>query len=106
MSKLHVKKGDKVLVLAGKDVGKKGKVLRVFPRKERVIIEGLNLVKKNTRPTQTNPEGGIVEREGSINVSNVQLICPSCGAATRVEKRETGKGKIRVCKKCKQDIDK
>ncbi len=106
MPKLHVKKGDKVLISTGKDKGKKGKILRVFPRKERVLIEGLNLIKKNTRPTQKNPQGGIIERESSIHVSNVQLVCSSCGAVTRVGKHETNKGRIRVCKKCKQDIDK
>ncbi|HDP70149.1 MAG TPA: 50S ribosomal protein L24 [Actinobacteria bacterium] len=106
MLKLHVKKGDKVLVLAGKDSGKKGKILRVFPKKGRVVVEGISMMKKHTRPTQNNPQGGIVEREGTIQVSNVQLICPSCNTATRVGNRETGKGKVRVCRKCKQDLDK
>ena len=101
-----VRPGDKVLISAGKDRGKKGKVLRVFPARERVLIEGMNMIKKNTRPTQKNPQGGIIERESSIHASNVQLICPGCGAATRVGKRETSKGRVRVCKKCKQDIDK
>lgn len=106
MSKLHVKKGDKVLVLTGKDKGKKGKILQVFPKKKRAIVEGINLMKKHTRPTQKSQQGGIVEREGTICISNVQIICPSCGAATRTGNREIDKGKVRVCKKCKQDIDK
>lgn len=107
MSKLHVKKGDKVAVIAGKDKGKKGKVLLAFPVKERVVVEGANIVKKHTRPTQKNPQSGIIEKPGSIHVSNVQLICPHCNEPTRVGSKRTDQGKrIRICRKCDGEIDK
>ncbi|MEW6189811.1 MAG: 50S ribosomal protein L24 [Actinomycetota bacterium] len=107
MVRLKVKKGDKVLVIAGKDKGKKGKVLVALPKRERVIVEGVNVVKRHTRPTQRNPQGGIIEKENAIHVSNVQLICPNCGQPTRIGKREVSEGKrVRICKKCGQDIDK
>lgn len=107
MSKLSVKKGDKVLVVAGKDRGKKGKILAVFPKRERVTVERVALVKRHMRPTQKDPQGGIVEREGTVHASNVQLICPNCNQPTRVGYRETSKGvKVRVCRKCGEDADK
>ncbi len=106
MTKLHVKKGDTVKVLSGKDKGKQGKILRAIPAKERVVVEGVNIVKKAQRPTQQNPQGGITTMEAPLNVSNVMLVCPKCNEATRTGKRvnEAGK-KVRVCKKCGQDID-
>lgn len=107
MPKLKLKKGDQVKILAGKDRGKKGKVLKIFPRKEQLIIEGKNLIKKHTRPTQKSPQGGIREREGPLHISNVQLICPNCNQPTRVAKGVTSSGSsVRVCKKCEADIDK
>ena len=101
MAKLNVKKGDKVLVIAGKDKGKEGEVLRVVTSSERVVVEKVNMIKKAQRPTQANPQGGITTVEGPIHVSNVMVICPSCKAPTRVghAKDENGK-KVRVCKKC------
>ena len=106
MTKLHVKKGDTVKVLSGKDKGKQGKILRAIPAKERVVVEGVNIVKKAQRPTQQNPQGGITTMEAPLNESNVMLVCPKCNEATRTGKRvnEAGK-KVRVCKKCGQDID-
>ena len=106
MTKLHVKRGDTVKVLSGKDKGKQGKILRAIPAKERVVVEGVNIVKKAQRPTQQNPQGGITTMEAPLNVSNVMLVCPKCNEATRTGKRvnEAGK-KVRVCKKCGQDID-
>ena len=106
MTKLHVKKGDTVKILSGKDKGKQGKILRAIPAKERVVVEGVNIVKKAQRPTQQNPQGGITTMEAPLNVSNVMLVCPKCNEATRTGKRvnEAGK-KVRVCKKCGQDID-
>ena len=106
MTKLHVKKGDTVKVLSGKDKGKQGKILRAIPAKERVVVEGVNIVKKAQRPTQQNPQGGITTMEAPLTVSNVMLVCPKCNEATRTGKRvnEAGK-KVRVCKKCGQDID-
>ncbi len=106
MLKMHVKKGDKVAVLAGKDRGKKGKVLRVLSEKGRVIVEGVNIMKRHSRPTQANPQGSILEKEGSIHASNVRLICPACNQPTGYGVKELEKGKVRVCKKCRQDIDK
>jgi len=107
MVKLHIKKGDTVAVITGKDKGKRGKILRALPKKNRVIIEGINLIKRHTRPTQKNPQGGIVTKEGSIHVSNIMVVCPGCGQPTRLGKREISKGKyVRICKRCQADIDK
>ena len=98
--KMNIKKGDKVLVIAGKDKGKEAQVLRALPSTQRVVVEGVALVKKALRPTQQNPQGGISTVEAPIHVSNVQLVCPECKKATRVAiKREDGK-KVRICKKC------
>lgn len=106
MNSMHVKKGDKVRVLAGKDKGKEGVVLRAIPQKQRVVVEKVNMVKKAMRPTQQNPQGGISTVEAPLHVSNVKLVCPSCGEATRVSKRVNEQGKkVRVCKKCGKDID-
>lgn len=102
---MHVKKGDTVKVLSGKDKGKTGKVLRSVPAKQRVVVEKVNMIKKAMRPTQANPQGGISSLEAPIHVSNVMLVCPSCNTPTRVShKRENGK-KVRVCKRCGKDID-
>ena len=106
MAKLHVKKGDRVKVIAGKDKGKEGEVIRALPEKGRVVVEKVNVVKKAMRPTQQNPQGGISSVEAPINASNVMLVCPSCKAATRIGHRFTDEGKkVRVCKKCGKDID-
>ena len=106
MAKLHVKKGDRVKVIAGKDKGKEGEVIRSIPSKGRVVVEKVNIMKKAIRPTQQNPQGGISSIEAAINVSNVMLVCSACKAATRIGHRfdESGK-KHRVCKKCGKDID-
>lgn len=104
---LPVKTGDMVEVLAGKDKGKKGKVLRTIPAQNKVVVEGLNTVRKTMRPTQANPQGGIQSVEAPLHVSNVAIVCPSCGDKTRAARRRDEKGKkIRVCKKCGADIDK
>ena len=106
MPGMNIRKDDTVKVIAGKDKGKEGKVLRALPKKGRVVVEKVNVVKKAMRPTQVNPSGGISSMEAAINVSNVMLVCPECKAATRVAHRfdEAGK-KHRVCKKCGKDID-
>ena len=106
MSGLNVKKGDRVKVISGKDKGKEGVILRALPSKDRVVVEKVNLVKKAMRPTNANPQGGIMTMEAPLSVSNVMLVCPSCNMATRVAHRfdEAGK-KHRVCKKCGKDID-
>ncbi len=105
MSNLQVKKGDKVLVIAGKDKGKKGKILRSFPANDRVLVEGTNMIKRHTRPTQKSPQGGIVDKPGPIHVSNIQLICPNCDQPARVGAKRTKEGKrVRICRKCDGEI--
>lgn len=102
---MMVRKGDKVRVIAGKDKGREGKVLRTMPEKERVVVENVHMIKKATRPSQRNQQGGIIEMEGTIHVSNVMLICPSCGAPTRAGRRRVEGTRVRVCKKCGKDVD-
>ena len=99
--KFHVKKKDLVMVIAGKDKGKSGKVLSVLSKKNRVIVEKVNFIKRHTRPSAKQRQGGIIEREGPINISNVMLICTKCNKPSRVGKKylEDDK-KVRVCKKC------
>ncbi len=105
--KLHVKKNDMVKIIAGKDQGKTGKILRVFPAKGRVVVENINVVKRHTRPSQMNPEGGIVEKEAPLSVSNVMLVCGSCNQPTRTGIRILEDGsKSRYCKKCNESVDK
>ena len=99
-SKVHVKKDDQVIVISGKDKGAAGKVLKVDTDKNRVFVEGANIVKKHQKARSQNDPSGIIEREGSIDASNVMLVCPKCGKATRIGHEGTGKDKKRVCKKC------
>jgi large subunit ribosomal protein L24 len=98
---MHVHKGDTVVVVAGKEKGKRGRVLRVLTDKERVVVERVNMVKRHTKPTQANPRGGILDKEGTIEQSNVALWCGKCAAGRRAkaELRE-GQKKRRVCVKC------
>lgn len=105
MAKLSIRKGDKVLVIAGKDKGKESRVLATVPHKERVLVEHVAMMKKATRPTQQNPQGGIIEMEAPIHVSNVMLICPKCSKPTRIARKRVEGERIRVCKKCGNDID-
>lgn len=95
---MHVKKGDKVKVITGKDKGKSGKVLMTFPKKDRVLIEGINMVKKHTKPSNVNPQGGILNVEAPIHVSNVMLLDPKTGEPTRVGYEVKGDKKVRVAK--------
>ena len=110
MSRLQtpVRKNDNVVVVSGKDRGKRGRVLKVLPARNRLVIEGVNFVKRHTRPNpQRNIKGGIVEREGSVHASNVQIVCPECASPTRVGRQLLGDGrKIRVCRKCDGAVDK
>ena len=85
MSQLHVKKGDSVIVIAGKDKGKKGKIVAAYPKKDRVVVEGVNQVKRHMKPTQSNPQGGIITKEAAIHVSNVMLVDPESGKPTRTK---------------------
>ncbi len=100
-----IKREDTVLVIAGKDKGRKGKVLRVFPSKSRVLVEKVNVVKRHTRPSQAH-QGGIVEKEAPIHISNVMLVCPKCGDPTRVGFSVLDDGtKRRLCKRCGEIIE-
>lgn len=101
---LNVKKGDTALVISGKDKGVKGKVLGVFPAKEQIIVENVNMVAKHRKQRSQQDPGGIRHQEGPVNVSNVMLVCPSCGKPTRVGHSIDGDTKRRVCKKCGADL--
>lgn len=104
-TKLHVKKGDTVIVLRGKEAGKRGKIIAVDTKNSRVIIEGLNKVKRHMRPNRQFPQGGIIEKEAPIHSSNVMLICTKCDKPTRIAKKFLADGsKVRVCKKCGEVI--
>ena len=101
MAKMNVKKGDKVVVLSGKDKGKEGQILRAMPSEGKVMVEGVAIVKKAVRPNAQNQQGGFLEHEAAIDASNVMLVCPKCGKPTRVGHDVDDKGnKVRVCKKC------
>lgn len=105
--KLHIRKGDRVLLLSGKDKGKKGKVVSTLPDKNRVLVEGMNIIKKHAKPTQKVQQGGIREMEAPLHASNVMLICPSCQTPTRITSNSIAGGKkVRGCKKCGENIDK
>jgi large subunit ribosomal protein L24 len=104
----RVKSGDQVLVIAGKDKGAVGEVLRVHPKENKVVVERVNITKKHQRAQQAGRrqiQPGIVEYEGTIDLSNVMVICPSCGEASRIGFRMTDDGKVRYCKKCDEDLD-
>ncbi|MDI6591655.1 MAG: 50S ribosomal protein L24 [Patescibacteria group bacterium] len=106
---MKIKKGDTVLIISGKDRGKKGKVLKAFPKERKVLVEGVNIVKKHLRPRRMGEKGQIIEMPSPIDVSNVKLICPKCGKATRIgykikSKIKNQKSKIRICKKCGEEI--
>ena len=106
---MNIKKGDKVIILVGKDKGKTGKVLQVFPRRERVSVEGLNLLIKHMRPRREGEKGQRIEFPAPLNISNLMLICPKCNKPSRVSykisKGDKGSKKFRVCKKCEQVVD-
>ena len=104
--KLHVKKGDTVVVLSGKDKGKQGKIVEALPKKAKVVIEGINQVKRHTKPSQANPQGGIITKEAPVSSCKVMLVCPACKKATRIAKKEVAGQNVRVCKKCGEVIDK
>ena len=104
MSKLHIKKGDEVIVLAGKNKNSKGKVLKVLVKEEKAIVEGVNMVSKSTKPNAQNPQGGIIKQEAPIHISNISLIDPKSGKPTRVSIKHEGKNVIRVSKKSWEEI--
>ena len=101
---MKLKKGDRVKVIAGKDLGKDSVIMRVIPEKNKIIVEGVNIAKKHQRPTRATMQGGIIDKDMPLHVSNVALICGSCGA-TRIGYRFDDAGKkVRICRKCKADI--
>ncbi|MFQ5868451.1 MAG: 50S ribosomal protein L24 [Candidatus Zixiibacteriota bacterium] len=101
---MRIKKNDTVMVIAGKGRTQKSniaRVLKVFPEERRILVEGINMVKRHSRPTRRNPKGGVIEKEGSVHISNVMLYCNKCSSATRVGYRILGdRTKVRICKKC------
>jgi large subunit ribosomal protein L24 len=107
MADAHVRRGDTVAVIAGKERGKRGKVLRVLRGAGRVLVEKVNMVKKHQRPTQKLRQGGIIEREGALALSNVQLVCGRCNKPVRTGIKVLADGKkLRVCRRCGEPIDK
>ncbi|MDK2798997.1 MAG: large subunit ribosomal protein [Clostridiales bacterium] len=101
MHKVHVKKGDTVLVLSGKDKGKKGKVLTVYPKEGKIIVEGVNMVTKHTKPRRQGQTGGIIHQEAPIYAAKVMHVCNKCEKATRVARKLLDNGeKVRYCKHC------
>ncbi|UCE18173.1 MAG: 50S ribosomal protein L24 [Gemmatimonadota bacterium] len=103
---MKVAKNDLVLVISGDDRDKRGKVLRVFPAKQRVLVEGVHFIKRHTRPSQSNPKGGIVEKEAPIHISNVMVVCPKCNEPTKIgSKILEGGRRTRQCKQCGEIFD-
>lgn len=107
MSKMRIKKGDRVRVISGKDAGKEGKVLRRDVQKDTIVVENINIVTKSVRPNQKDPRGGFVKQEAAFSAAKAMLVCPTCGKATRVSRAFLDSGKkVRVCKQCGEIIDK
>jgi len=100
---MKLKKGDKVQVIAGKDLGKQGEIARVIPERDRVIVDGINVAKRHQRATNATMQGGIIDKDMPIHVSNVAIVCGSCGP-TRVGYRIDGTDKVRVCRKCGKEL--
>ncbi|MBI4101434.1 MAG: 50S ribosomal protein L24 [Candidatus Nealsonbacteria bacterium] len=101
---MRIKKGDTVLIISGKDRGKKGKVLTSFPKASRILVEGINLRKKHQKPRKAGEKGQVVEMPSPIYVSSAEIVCPKCGKAVRIGARMEGGKKFRICKKCAQEI--
>ena len=105
ITKLHVKKGDTVLVLSGKDKGQQGKVIQALPKKGKVVVARLHTIQPHTQPTQRPPQVGIIPNEAPMFAAKVMLVCPACGKATRVAHKEVNGKNVRACKKCGEVID-
>jgi large subunit ribosomal protein L24 len=102
---MNIRKGDKVLILSGNERGKSGKVLKIFPEASRAIVEGLNFIKKHSRPSSKNQQGGIIEKEAPIHLSNLRLICPGCSKASGVRRIRDAENKlVRECRSCGEII--
>ncbi len=105
MSKLHIKKGDIVMVISGEDKGHSGRVLEVLVKEQRAIVEGLNMIKKHAKPSAKNPQGGIISKEAPIHISNLNVVDPKTGKATRIGRRLNENGKlVRYAKKSGEEI--
>ncbi|AAQ66908.1 MULTISPECIES: 50S ribosomal protein L24 [Porphyromonas] len=105
MSKLHIKKGDTVMVISGEDKGHSGRVLEVLVKEQRAIVEGLNMIKKHAKPSAKNPQGGIISKEAPIHISNLNVVDPKTGKATRIGRRLNENGKlVRYAKKSGEEI--
>lgn len=105
MNSLSIKRGDTVVVIAGKNKGNKGKIMTVFPKDNRVIVDGVNMVIRHTKPKRQGQQGGRIESEAPIHASNVMLLCGKCGKVTRVGHEIKDQKSVRVCKKCGAEID-
>ena len=104
MNKMSIKKGDTVVVLSGKDKGKKGEVIGVFPKDGKVVVEKVNMISRHTKPRRQGETGGIIQKEAPIYACKVQTVCPKCGKATRIAHKIEGDKKVRVCKHCGAEI--
>lgn len=102
--KLHVKKGDTVMVIAGKSAGRTGKVILALPKENRVVVEKVNMIKRHTKPSKALPQGGIIEKEAPLHASNVMLYCTECKSVTRRSIKFTATERVRVCKKCGHNL--
>jgi len=103
---LGIKKNDSILVISGKEKGKRGRVLSVYPLKDSLLIEKINMIKKHMKPSRKYAQGGIIEKEAPVHISNVMLICPKCNKPTRISNTSLQGGKkVRVCKKCREVMD-
>ena len=105
LAKLHVKKGDNVVVLSGKDKGKQGKIIEAMPKHGKVVVEGINKVKRHTKPSMKAPQGGILTKEMPLHACKVMLVCPACNKPTRIGHKEVNGKNARVCKKCGEVVD-
>ena len=107
MAKLHVRKGDSVVITAGKDKGKKGSILQAIPKEGKVIVEGVNVIKRHSKPNKANPQGGIIEREAPVAASNAMPFCTKCNKGVRISKKILADGKkVRTCAICGEVFDK
>jgi large subunit ribosomal protein L24 len=104
VTKMRIKKGDRVRVIAGKDLGKEGDVMAVLPKANKVIVDGVNMARKHQRATRATMQAGIIDKDMPVHASNVMLVCPSCDKPTRVGYRGEGADKVRVCKQCGKTI--
>ncbi|HEC98639.1 MAG TPA: 50S ribosomal protein L24 [Nitrospirae bacterium] len=103
---LKIKKSDKVIVLSGKEKGKQGRILSIMPKKNRVIVERVNMIKRHMKPSRQYSQGGIIEKEGTLHISKIMLVCPRCQKPSRISNHILDDGrKVRLCKRCKEVID-